>query len=94
MICPSAGKGLQDSRETFISKYSNMKTNLVAILIFAGIVEGITNAQITGNPAEGNDLWIVYYEGLNTHADRATPTLPFSSGRTILTDLMHAAVIT
>ncbi|MBW6498460.1 MAG: hypothetical protein K0B09_08745, partial [Bacteroidales bacterium] len=44
----------------------------------------IGNVRFRYNPREGNDFYIVYDEGLNTEIHRLTPSLPFSSGRTIL----------
>jgi hypothetical protein len=43
-----------------------------------------TNIRLRFNPREGNDFYIVYDEGLNTHINREVPVLPVSSGRTIL----------
>ncbi|MEJ2238054.1 MAG: DUF5916 domain-containing protein, partial [Gemmatimonadales bacterium] len=42
------------------------------------------NVRFRYNFREGNDLWVVYNEGMNTDRDRLTPTLPFSNNRTIL----------
>jgi hypothetical protein len=42
------------------------------------------NVRFRYNFREGNDLWIVYDEVMNTDRDRLTPTLPFTSHRTIL----------
>ncbi len=43
-----------------------------------------TNVRIHYNPREGNDLYIVYDEGLNTYRQREIPALPRTSIRTIL----------
>jgi hypothetical protein len=42
------------------------------------------NVRFRYNIREGNDLWIVYNEGLNTDRDRLTPTLPVTDTRAIL----------
>jgi len=42
------------------------------------------NVRFRYNFREGNDLWIVYNEGVNTDRERIVPTLPFTSARTIL----------
>ncbi len=47
------------------------------------------NVRFRYNFREGNDLWIVYNEGLNTERDRFTPTLPFTDTRTILVKYSH-----
>jgi hypothetical protein len=44
----------------------------------------IINMRIRYNPREGNDLYIVYNEGLNTNRDRGELMLPPTSNRTIL----------
>ncbi|MDZ7689795.1 MAG: DUF5916 domain-containing protein [Balneolaceae bacterium] len=44
----------------------------------------ISNFRLRYNPREGNDLYIVYNEGLNTDRFSRTPELPFSNRRTIL----------
>ncbi len=44
----------------------------------------ISNFRLRYNPKEGNDLYIVYNEGLNTDRYSYTPTRPLSSSRTLL----------
>jgi hypothetical protein len=44
----------------------------------------MTNVRLRYSPREGNDFYIVYDEGLNTLIHSETPTLPVSSGRTLL----------
>ncbi len=44
----------------------------------------IGNIRIRYNPREGNDLYLVYNEGLNTNRYRELPYLPFTSSRTIM----------
>ncbi len=47
------------------------------------------NARFRYNFREGNDLWIVYNEGLNANRHRETPFLPFTDTRTILLKYTH-----
>jgi hypothetical protein len=42
------------------------------------------NVRFRYNFREGNDLWIVYNEGMNTDRDRLRPTLPVTDTRTVL----------
>ena len=42
------------------------------------------NVRFRYNFREGNDLWIVYNEGMHTDRHRITPTLPVTDERTIL----------
>jgi Domain of unknown function (DUF5916) len=44
----------------------------------------ITNARLRYNPAEGNDLYIVYNEDSNSDRRRDLPTLPVFNNRTLL----------
>ncbi|MFQ5572048.1 MAG: hypothetical protein ACE5G0_20415, partial [Rhodothermales bacterium] len=48
-----------------------------------------TNVRFRYNFAEGNDLWIVYNEGLNTDRYRDTPVLPLTNDRTVLLKYTH-----
>ncbi len=47
------------------------------------------NVRFRYNFREGNDLWIVYDEGMNTDRRRLTPTLPFTDTRTMLVKYTH-----
>jgi hypothetical protein len=61
------------------------KTELSAFVQYnTGVDKVVTNFRFRYNPREGNDLYIVYNEGLNTNISRVVPALPHSSGRTIL----------
>ncbi|MCX6254842.1 MAG: DUF5916 domain-containing protein [Bacteroidia bacterium] len=61
------------------------KTSLLAFVQYNTAVDKVlTNVRFRYNPREGNDFYIVYDEGLNTNILREIPTLPHSSGRTIL----------
>ena len=44
----------------------------------------IGNIRLRYNPQEGNDLYLVYNEAINSNRSREIPNLPFTSGRTIL----------
>lgn len=44
----------------------------------------ISNFRLRYNPQEGNDLYIVYNEGLNTDRHSYTPVRPLSNSRTVL----------
>ena len=50
------------------------------------------NVRFRYNFREGNDLWIVYNEGLNTERDRATPVLPVTSARTALVKYTYTLI--
>lgn len=61
------------------------KTSLSAFIQYNTSVNKIySNFRFRFNPKEGNDFWLVYDEGLNTNIYREVPTMPYSSGRTIL----------
>ena len=47
------------------------------------------NVRFRYNFREGNDLWIVYNEGLNTNRHREMPFLPLTDTRTILLKYTH-----
>jgi hypothetical protein len=62
-----------------------IKTSLSAFIQYNTAVDKIySNIRFRYNPSEGNDFYIVYDEGLNTNIYREVPTMPYSSGRTIL----------
>lgn len=44
----------------------------------------ISNFRLRYTPREGNDLYVVYNEGLNTNRYSYTPTRPLSTSRTVL----------
>ncbi|NNF05011.1 MAG: carbohydrate binding family 9 domain-containing protein [Rhodothermales bacterium] len=44
----------------------------------------IANLRFRYNFGEGNDLWVVYNDNLNTHRERFDPVLPVSQSRTLL----------
>jgi hypothetical protein len=63
----------------------NTQVSLNAFVQFNTAVErAVTNLRFRYNFGEGNDLWIVYNENLNTDRYRLTPVLPVSETRTLL----------
>ena len=44
----------------------------------------VANIRFRYNPHEGNDLYLVYDEGINTDRDTADPLLPRSANRTVM----------
>jgi hypothetical protein len=70
------------------------KTSLTSFIQYnTAIDKVIANIRFRYNPKEGNDFWIVYDEGLNTHLQRLNPELPVSSGRTILLKYTYTFVL-
>ena len=68
-----------------ISAFLNSKFPLVSLVQYNSANDKIiTNIRFRYNPREGNDLYIVYDEGLNTDRQREIPVLPRTSIRTIL----------
>jgi hypothetical protein len=62
---------------------TNVSTN--AFIQFNSATNNVSaNVRFRYNFREGNDLWIVYNEGMNTDRYRLTPPLPFTDTRTIL----------
>ena len=49
----------------------------------------IWNVRFRLNPKEGNDLYLVYNDLLNTYRDESDPVLPVSSQRTLLIKYTH-----
>ena len=63
----------------------NTKLSTNAFIQFSSAAHTLSaNVRFRYNFREGNDLWIVYNEGLNTDRYRTTPTLPFTDARTVL----------
>lgn len=61
------------------------KTELAAFVQYNTAVDKVfANCRFRYNPREGNDLYLVYNEGLHTNISREIPILPRSAGRTIL----------
>jgi len=51
-----------------------------------------SNVRFRYNMAEGNDLWVVYTENLNTDRFRDSPALPVSRNRTLLLKYTHTFI--
>ncbi len=63
----------------------NTKVSTNAFIQFNSATNTVSaNVRFRYNFREGNDLWIVYNEGINTDRHRIMPTLPFTDTRTIL----------
>jgi len=63
----------------------NTKVSLNSLLQFNTSSKRVeSNVRFRYNLAEGNDLWIVYTENLNSDRFRDTPALPVSNNRTVL----------
>jgi len=68
-----------------ISAFLNSKLSLISLFQYNSANDNIiTNIRFRYNPREGNDLYIVYDEGLNTDRQREIPALPRTNIRTIL----------
>ena len=50
---------------------------------------GVDNIRIRYNPREGNDLWLVYNDVMNTKRNRELPHLPFTDSRTFIVKYNH-----
>lgn len=63
----------------------NTEWALSAFVQYSSAIDAvITNLRLRFNPREGNDLYVVYNEVINTERDEARPRLPFTSGRTVV----------
>ena len=63
----------------------NTKVSAHAFIQYNNIDEAVAaNVRFRYNFREGNDLWIVYNEGLNTDRRRQDPVLPLTDSRVIL----------
>lgn len=73
-----------------VSTALNNRVSAVAFVQFNSTRNTFTtNARFRYNFREGNDLWIVYNEGVNTHRRRSAPVLPFSDNRAVLLKYTH-----
>lgn len=65
--------------------YFNTELSVSTFVQFSNAAERVTsNFRLRYNPREGNDLYLVYNEGLNTDRHSHTPARPLSNRRTIL----------
>ncbi len=63
----------------------NTRLSTNAFLQYNSVTHSIsTNVRFRYNFREGNDLWLVYNEGLNTDRNRLLPMLPATDNRTFL----------
>lgn len=68
----------------------NNKISTNGLVQFNSTLELVSaNIRFRYNFREGNDLWIVYNEGLNTSLNHYTPELPLSDTRTVLIKYTH-----
>ena len=68
---------IQAALDTKLSASAFVQYNSAADLV-------TPNVRIRYNFREGNDLWLVYNEGMNTDRDVADPRLPLTDTRTVL----------
>ena len=63
----------------------NTKVSTNAFIQFNSATNTVSaNVRFRYNVREGNDLWIVYNESMNSDRDRLTPALPFTDTRAVL----------
>lgn len=68
----------------------NIKWSMSAFVQYNSLQNlGSVNYRLRWNPVDGNDLYIVYNETLNTNPDIETPILPVSDSRAILVKYIH-----
>lgn len=68
----------------------NKQVSLNSFLQYNSAFDAVSaNVRFRYNFREGNDLWIVYNEGLDLDRDRVTPILPLTSDRTVLLKYTH-----
>jgi hypothetical protein len=68
----------------------NTKVSTNALIQLNSATHSVSaNVRFRYNLREGDDLWIVYNEGLNTDRQRLTPPLPFTDTRTVLVKYTH-----
>lgn len=63
----------------------NVKYSIQTFIQYVSAIDGVVgNIRFRYNPAEGNDLYLVYNERLNTDRSVADPRLPLSMNRAFL----------
>lgn len=68
----------------------NTKLSATAFLQFSSTTDAVgVNVRMRYNPREGNDVYVVYNEGLNVDRERLSPALPLRSSRTLLVKYSH-----
>lgn len=57
---------------------------------YNSLTDGVTaNLRLRFSPRDGQDLYLVFNDGLNTDRERVVPTLPLTSSRAILVKYSH-----
>ena len=68
----------------------SVRTSAVAFVQYNSTQDIVTaNVRFRYNPREGNDLYLVWNEGLNTDRRGFTQARPFTDQRTILLKYSH-----
>lgn len=84
--------------QKFLSQLSSMRilymysvnTSASGFIQYNSLIKKyIINIRLRYNPKEGNDLYLVYNDNLNSDRSRDEPNLPFSNQRTILLKYTH-----
>jgi hypothetical protein len=71
----------------------NTKVSLRAFIQYSNVSEyAAANVRLRYNIREGNDLWLVFNEGLNTNRDSQEPALPLTDNRTVAVKYTHTFV--
>jgi hypothetical protein len=66
------------------------KLSVNAFWQFSSVADfAAANVRVRYNFREGNDLWLVYNEGMNLDRDRSDPMLPRTDNRTLLLKYTH-----
>jgi len=68
--------------------------SISALIQYNSAAKGmITNIRLRYNPIEGNDLYLVYDEGFNTHRQNQNPFPPITSNRTFLVKYSYTFIM-
>jgi hypothetical protein len=87
-----------DLDQTFESHLARVKASVtfnvkwsIATIAQLNSLSEITaiNMRLRYNPVDGNDLYLVYNEGINNNPTAVTPNLPISESRTIMMKYVH-----
>ncbi len=82
-----------DERSLRTNTALDTKLSLRAFVQFSNVSDyAAANVRLRYNLREGNDLWLVYDEGLNLNRDRFDPVLPRTNARTVALKYTHAFV--
>lgn len=89
---------IPDRQQTLNAHIARLKTEIMLSTKLSGsfFVQyngvghvAVDNFRLRYNPREGNDLWLVYNDVMNTHRTREAPALPFTDSRTIILKYNH-----